>query len=67
VTGFHVPNGDSDALCAKLTLLMADARLRAQMGAQAADYARNYDWEKIATQIIQVYTSLLTVRKAVQG
>jgi D-inositol-3-phosphate glycosyltransferase len=60
VTGFHVPNGDSDALCARLNLLMADASLRAQMGAQAADYARGYAWEKIAVQIIKVYESLLS-------
>ena len=59
VTGFHVPNGDSDALCSKLTLLMADAHLRAEMGSRAADYARGYAWEKIAMQIIKVYESLL--------
>jgi D-inositol-3-phosphate glycosyltransferase len=59
VTGFHVPNGDSDALCAKLSLLMADANLRAEMGSRAADYARGYAWEKIAVQIIRVYENLL--------
>ncbi len=63
VTGFHVPNGDSDALCAKLTLLMADASLRAQMGAQAAEYARGYAWEIIAAQIVDVYKSLLPGRE----
>jgi D-inositol-3-phosphate glycosyltransferase len=59
VTGFHVPNGDSDALCIKLTLLMADANLRAEMGFRAAEYASGYAWEKIAMQIIKVYESLL--------
>ena len=65
VTGFHVPNGDSDALCAKLTLLMADAGLRRQMGTQAADYALGYAWEKITSQIVRVYESLLMVREQV--
>jgi D-inositol-3-phosphate glycosyltransferase len=60
VTGFHVPNGDSDALCAKLTMLLADAILRAQMGANAAKYAHGYDWEKIAAQLMKVYQDLLT-------
>ena len=59
VTGFHVPNGDSDALCAKLSLLLQDANLREQMGARAADYARGYAWENIARGIIKVYDSLL--------
>jgi D-inositol-3-phosphate glycosyltransferase len=59
VTGFHVPNGDSDALCAKLTMLLADANLRAQMGANAAKYAHGYDWEKIAAQLMKVYQDLL--------
>jgi D-inositol-3-phosphate glycosyltransferase len=59
ITGFHVPDGDSDALCAKLSLLLGDSILRQQMGQQAADYARGYAWQNIAAQIIQVYESLL--------
>ncbi len=59
VTGFHVPNGDSDALCAKLGLLLQDGDLRMRMGAQAAEYARGYAWENISRQIIKVYESLL--------
>ena len=57
VTGFHVPNGDSDALCEKLSLLMKDSTLRFQMGQQAADHARSYAWETIAAQIVKVYES----------
>ncbi len=59
VTGYHVPNGDSDALCARLTTLMADADLRHQMGRNAAENARLYAWENIAVQLMKVYKSLL--------
>jgi D-inositol-3-phosphate glycosyltransferase len=59
VTGFHIPNGDSAALYEKLDLLLRDGSLRRQMGEQAAAYALEYDWEKIATQIVGVYKSLL--------
>jgi len=59
VTGFHVPNGDADALCAKLTMLLADHALRRQIGEQAAEYARGYAWENIARQLIRVYEGLL--------
>ena len=59
VTGFHVPNGDSEALCAKVSLLLQDANLREQMGARAAQYAHGYAWENIASQIIKVYEHLL--------
>lgn len=63
VTGFHVPNGDADALCVKLTMLLADHALREQMGGQAASYARGYAWAIIARQLIDVYKSLLFGRQ----
>jgi D-inositol-3-phosphate glycosyltransferase len=58
-TGFTVPDGDPDLLCARLGLLLGDPDRRAQMGARAADYAREYAWPKIATQIVKVYRELL--------
>lgn len=57
-TGYHVPDQDSDALCEKLNLLLGDPRLRQAMGERAAQYARNYVWENIAAQIVEVYKSL---------
>ena len=63
VTGFHVPNGDSEALCASLTLLMKDTALRTRMGRQAAEYAKSYAWDLIANQVIGVYEDLLQNKK----
>ena len=57
-TGFHVPEGDPSALCEKLTLLLGDHELRRRMSAEAAQYAHEYDWTKIAAQIADVYREL---------
>ena len=57
-TGFTVPEGDPSALCDKLALLLSDHDLREQMGHYAAEYAQDYDWQKIAAQIADVYKEL---------
>jgi D-inositol-3-phosphate glycosyltransferase len=59
VTGFTIPAEDSNALCDKLTALLGDETLRKQMGHAAADYAKNYDWKKIASQIVRIYQDQL--------
>jgi D-inositol-3-phosphate glycosyltransferase len=59
VTGYTVPVGDPEALCCRLRSLMSDADLRAQMGQQAAEFARGYAWEKIAAQIVGLYKDML--------
>ena len=59
VTGYHVPGGDSDALCEKLTLLLGNAEKRETMGASAAEEAKAYSWDKIAEQMLAVYESLV--------
>ena len=57
-TGFTVPEGDPDILCNKLALLLDDDPLRERMGHAAAAYALDYDWRKIAGQVIKVYADL---------
>ncbi|HEX9012676.1 MAG TPA: glycosyltransferase, partial [Anaerolineaceae bacterium] len=54
-TGFHVPDGDPEALCQSLTRLVLDCNLRRRMGEQAAVYAHSYDWAKIARRIVALY------------
>jgi D-inositol-3-phosphate glycosyltransferase len=63
VTGYTVPDGDDDILCEKLALILGDESLRQRMGRNAAEYARNYDWEKIAKQIVGVYEELVGKRQ----
>ncbi len=55
-TGYHVPGDDPEALGERLTALIVNQGLREQMAAQAAAYARQYSWEKIAKQLINVYS-----------
>lgn len=58
-TGFTVPDDDPDQVCEKLGLLLGDRALRDHMGDCAAEYARDYSWDKIARQIVGVYRELV--------
>ena len=58
-TGFTIPAEEPDALCEKLTWLLNDSELHQKMSRQAAEYAQDYAWEKIAKQIVNVYEGLL--------
>lgn len=58
-TGFTVPVDDPVALADKLATLMTDHDLRGRMGLQAAEFAQEYAWEKIASRILKVYEEAL--------
>jgi D-inositol-3-phosphate glycosyltransferase len=62
VTGFTIPSEDHDTLCEKLTALLGDESLRKQMGRAAADYAKKYDWKKIASEIVGIYEEQIKLR-----
>lgn len=66
VTGYSIPDRDPNALAERLTQLICDPELRAQLGAQAKDYAQAYAWENIASRMIQVYEQLLQPKPAPQ-
>ncbi len=55
VTGYFVTDGDDEALCQKLSALLGDASLRKTLGRNAAEYAKDYAWDKIANKIVAVY------------
>jgi len=63
-TGFTIPDGDPVLLSERLRALLGDVELRAQMGARAADSAKDYSWDKIAGQIVDVYEQLVKVQAA---
>jgi D-inositol-3-phosphate glycosyltransferase len=58
-TGFTIPAEEPDTLCEKLTWLLNDPDLHERMSGQAAEYAQDYAWEKIAAQILDVYRALV--------
>ncbi len=59
VTGFTVPVDEPAALAEKLAILMTDHDLRERMGLQAAEFAKGYAWEKIASRILKLYEAVL--------
>lgn len=61
VTGFTVPVDEPQALADCLIKLLQDVSLRRRMGEQAAAFALNYDWEKIAARIVKLYGEILRV------
>ena len=65
ITGYTIPDSDPKALCDKLAELLGNGDLRNQMGRYAAEYAVDYAWETIASQIVEVYNDVLSKEKAV--
>ncbi len=62
-TGFTVPDQEPELLSEKITWLLEDRDLHRTMSARAVEYAQHYAWEKIASQIIDVYRELVTNRQ----
>jgi D-inositol-3-phosphate glycosyltransferase len=58
-TGFTIPAEEPESLCEKLSWLLNDHELHARMSGNAAEYAKDYAWEKVADQIVDVYKKLL--------
>lgn len=58
-TGFHVPDRDPELLADRICQIITDTLLRAELGEQAAAYARGYAWPIIADKIVAVYEALL--------
>lgn len=59
VTGYTIPDSNPEMLCARLSDLLGDHDLRHEMGKRAAEYALDYAWEKIASQVVDVYRDVL--------
>ncbi len=63
VTGYHVPDGDDDALCEKLEALLGNTELRQTLGRNAAEYAQKYAWDKIAARIVEIFNNVMETDK----
>jgi D-inositol-3-phosphate glycosyltransferase len=62
VTGYHVPDGDDEALCERLSALLGNAALRRTLGRNAVEYAQKYAWDKIAVQVLGVYRDVISTK-----
>ena len=65
VTGYVIQDGNPELLADRLEKLLRHPELRKQLGQQAAAYAQNYAWEKIAQRMIQVYESELKKKQKI--
>ncbi len=54
-------NGDAEDLAAAIGRLLDDPRRRATLSAAASAAVRDYDWPKIARDVVQVYEAVLPV------
>jgi D-inositol-3-phosphate glycosyltransferase len=64
ITGYSVPDGDPQGLGERLADLIHSPQLRQQMASQAAAYAGQYAWEKIAPRILNLYQELIARQPA---
>jgi D-inositol-3-phosphate glycosyltransferase len=55
VTGYTIPDSNPIVLSEKLSLLLRDKDLRNELACRAVGDARNYEWGKVARQIVDVY------------
>ena len=62
VTGYHVPDGDDEALCERLSALLGNAALRRTLGRNAVEHAQKYAWDKIAVQVLGVYRDVISTK-----
>ena len=61
-TGFLVPGGNETLLAEKILTLFNDPSLRARMGKEAREKAKELSWQKIARQMILRYNNLLAAQ-----
>ncbi|AQA10340.1 glycosyltransferase family 4 protein [Streptomyces malaysiensis] len=64
-TGLLVPPGDATEVTDAVSLLAADAKLRAAMGHAGREAVEGRTWEAIGDQLIDHYTEVLAARTAV--
>jgi glycosyltransferase involved in cell wall biosynthesis len=58
-TGFLVHQDDTDALAAKITLLLTDAALRERMGVNSLERWRNcFSFERFERRMLQIFQKL---------
>ena len=54
-----MPAGDAAALAREVAALVADAPLRARLGAKGARFADTFDWTVIARRLQTIYEDVL--------
>jgi phosphatidylinositol alpha-mannosyltransferase len=63
--GILVPPGDPQALAAELVRLLKDPALRARLSNEGLVTARRYDWPQVASEIEEIYRSVVKRKRPV--
>jgi glycosyltransferase involved in cell wall biosynthesis len=63
--GLLVPPDDPDALALALRRLASDAALSRRLGECGATRARDFDWDAITAQYLEIYRGVLSAQKSV--
>lgn len=59
VTGFLVPEGNSELFAERISLLLHDGKLRNAMGKRGIEEAQEYSWWNIGEQMVELYGDVL--------
>jgi len=62
-TGLLVPPRDIPALAAALARVLSDDELRQRLAAHALRSSRRYDWERVSSEILEVYEEVARRRR----
>lgn len=58
-TGYSVPAQDPDALSEKIRHIFVNHGVREKLGSNAADYAKQFNWEWVTAEIMGIYEGLV--------
>ena len=61
VTGYQVPDGDDATMADRILHVLQDDELRERLGEQAAQLAACYSWPDVASQLEELFVSLLPI------
>jgi len=62
VTGYHVRDQDPEQLANRLSDILEDDLLHAEMSQNATNYASEYSWRVITDQVVEVYQAVSKVK-----
>ncbi len=63
VTGYQIPDGDDATMADRILRVLQDDELRERLGSQAVELAACYSWPDVASQLEEIFASLLLERE----
>ncbi len=63
-TGYTVPADEPQALADRLEKIITNPDLRERLALQAAEFAQEYGWDKIAARVVELYNDVMAQKSA---